>query len=395
MMSVVEPGTAGAGLFARAKDILLKPGATWEVIDREPATIGGLYRSYVMPLAAIPAVATLVGFLVFGMGVPGLVTFRPNPVWLVVQSLISYGLTLAMCYVLALVIEALAPNFGGVKDRVQAFKVAAYAPTAAWVAGIFGLVPMLGILALVGALYSLFLLHKGLPKLMKTPEDKALPYTAVVIVVAIVIALVMSAITGSVMAMTGALNPTSMGAMSGTVKVPGGTMDLGKLEEASKRMEAAAKQAEAGTTTVADPEALKAYLPASVAGFTRDEVSASSSGAAGIQGSEAEARYTKGEARLRLQVTDLGAAGALAGMASAFNVKSSKETATGYEKVGMVGGRMTQESYDRSAKSGEYSVLVGERFMVQASGDGVSMDELKAAVEAVGPARLESLAKAG
>jgi hypothetical protein len=46
-------------------------------------------------------------------------------------------------------------------------------------------------------------------------------------------------------------------------------------------------------------------------------------------------------------------------MASAFNVKSSKETATGYEKVGMVGGRMTQESYDRQARSGEYSVLVG------------------------------------
>ena len=81
-------------------------------------------------------------------------------------------------------------------------------------------------------------------------------------------------------------------------------------------------------------------------------------------------------------------------MASAFNVKSSKETATGYEKVGMVGGRMTQENYDRQSRSGEYSVLVADRFMVSAKGDGVTMDELKAAVSSIDQGRLEGLAKA-
>lgn len=395
-MSVVEPGSASSGLVARVKDILLKPTETWDVIDREPATIGGLYTGYVMILAAIPAVAGLIGVLVFGIGGFG-ITFRPSPVWLVVQALLTYGLSLAMVYVMALIIENLAPNFGGTKDRMQAFKVAAYAPTASWVAGIFSLLPALAVVALLGGLYSLFLLYKGLPKLMKTPEDKALPYTAVVIVVAIVVSIVIAMVTGSVMALSGAMNPAAgIGSMSGTVKVPGGgEMDLAKLEAASKAMEAAAKRAESGESVATDPEALKAYLPASVAGFTREEISASSGGAAGIEGSEAEGRYAKGEASLRLQVTDLGAAGALAGMASAFNVKSSKETATGYEKVGMVGGRMTQENYDRQARSGEYSVLVGERFMVQASGDGVSMEDLKAAVGAVDQGRLEGLAKAG
>jgi len=395
-MSVVEPGSASAGLVARVKGLLLKPTETWDVIDREPATIGGLYSGYVMILAAIPAVAGLIGMLVFGIGGFG-ITIRPSPVWLVVQAIITYGLSLAMVYVMALIIETLAPNFGGTKDRIQAFKVAAYAPTASWVAGIFGLIPALAVVALLGGLYSLFLLYKGLPKLMKTPEDKALPYTAVVIVVAIVVSIVIGLVTSSVMALSGAMNPTAaIGSMSGTVKVPGGgEMDLAKLEAAGKRMEEAAKRAEAGEATATDPEALKAYLPASVAGFTREELSASSGGAGGYQGSAAEGSYTKGDARLTLQVTDLGAAGALAGMASAFNVNSSKETGSGYEKVGMVGGRMTQESYDRHAKSGEYSVLVGERFMVQATGDGVSMDDLKAAVGAVDKGRLEGLAKAG
>lgn len=149
-MSVVEPGSASAGLVARVKGILFKPTETWDEIDREQPSIGGLYTSYVMPLAAIPVVCSLVGMLVFGVGGFG-ITIRPSPVWLVVQAVVNYGLSLAMVYVMALIIETLAPNFGGTKDRIQAFKLAAYAPTASWVAGVFGLIPALGVIALLGA----------------------------------------------------------------------------------------------------------------------------------------------------------------------------------------------------------------------------------------------------
>ena len=390
-MSVVEPGTAGAGLIGRVKDILTKPAATWDVIDGERPSVGSLYTGYVMPLAAIPAVAQAIGMTVFGAGAFGIVV-KWSPVTAIVQAILTFVLSLVVVYVLALVIEALAPNFGGTKDRIQALKVAAYSYTAAWVAGIFAIFPMISLLALLGGLYSLFLLYLGLPKLMKTPEDKALPYTAVVVLVAIVVSFIIAMVMGSVAMMTGAgANALGAAQVSGTVKLPGGegSVDLGKLQAAAKALESG----EAGPVT--DPDSLKAYLPASVAGFTRGDVSASSGGAAGIEGSEAEAEYARGDATLRLQVTDLGQAGALAGLAGSFKVKSSKETATGYEKMGVVNGRMTQESYDREAKSGEYSVLVGERFMVHARGDGVTMDELKAAVNAVGLPRLEAAAKAG
>jgi hypothetical protein len=182
---------------------------------------------------------------------------------------------------------------------------------------------------------------------------------------------------------------------SATVNLPGhGSVNIGDLEAASKRAEAAAAQIQSGKTVPAtDLEVLKAYLPASIAGFTRTEVSASGGGAGGVEGSSAEGAYAKGEANFRLAVTDMGAAGAMAGMATAFNIKGSKETATGYEKVGKVDGRMTTESYDRSSHHGEYSVLVGDRFMVAATGDNVSIDDLKSAVQAIGPARLEGLSK--
>jgi hypothetical protein len=112
-----------------------------------------------------------------------------------VQLILSYVLSLASVYVLALIIDALAPNFGGQKNFMQAFKVAAFAPTASWLAGIFYIIPVLSILALVG-LYSLYLLYTGLPRLMKTPDDKAVPYTVVVIIVAIVLAIVVGALAG-------------------------------------------------------------------------------------------------------------------------------------------------------------------------------------------------------
>ena len=405
-MSISDPRIAHAGLIARVKALLLQPTATWDTIDGEAATIGGLYRGYVIPLTAIPAACTFIGLLVFGYG--GLAfSFRPSPIWLGVQLVVGYALSLAMVFVLALVIEALAPNFGGIKDRTQAFKVAAYAPTASWVAGVFSLLPALGIIGLLGGLYALYTLYKGLPKLMKAPQDKAGPYFAVVLVVAVVVYIVIGAITGAVMmagmggpfgpfgAGRSALGAASSDRLSGTVAVPGaGSIDLAKLQAASERAQLAAKQAQSGTVPAAvDPSVLKDLLPATVGGFARTDVSAASGGAGGTQASSAEATYTQGDQNLHLEVTDLGNASALVGMASAFNVNSSKQTATGYEKVGKVNGQMTVENYDTASRHGEFSVIVGERFSVKATGDKVTMDSLKAAVNAIPASRLEGLGK--
>ncbi len=72
--------------------------------------------------------------------------------------------------------------------------------TAAWVVGIFSLIPMLGILGLLGGLYSLYLLYLGLPVLMKAPPEKALAYTAVVILCGIVLSVIVSWASGMMLA---------------------------------------------------------------------------------------------------------------------------------------------------------------------------------------------------
>src|SRR5690606_13016880 len=130
-------------LVARGKGILLAPKAEWPVIAGEPATVKGLYTGYAMILAAIPAVfgfikGSFIGHSLFGVTVP-----TPIAAGLV-GMVVGYALGLAMLYVVALVVNALAPSFGGEKDQVQALKTVASAWTASWVAGIANIVPWIG-----------------------------------------------------------------------------------------------------------------------------------------------------------------------------------------------------------------------------------------------------------
>ena len=182
------------GLVDRVKAILLRPKEEWLRIDLEPATIPGLYRSYVLPLAAIGPVCSALGALLFGYGALGFV-YRPSIISVLSSAIVSYVVTLVMVYVVALIIDALAPTFNGTRNREQAFKVAAYSSTASWIGGVFGLIPQLSILGTLAALYSLYLLYLGLPILMKVSKDKAIAYVALIAVAAIVLGIIVGAIT--------------------------------------------------------------------------------------------------------------------------------------------------------------------------------------------------------
>jgi hypothetical protein len=164
------------------------------VIDAEQASVGSLYTGYILPLAAIGPVATIIGWSVFGMRIPFVGSYRVPISYGVRNAVVTYALGLVGVFVLGLIIDALAPTFGGQKNQIQGLKVAAYSYTAAWVAGVFYLIPALAILGLLASLYSLYLLYLGLPVLMKAPQDKAISYTGVVILVAIVLWVVIGAV---------------------------------------------------------------------------------------------------------------------------------------------------------------------------------------------------------
>lgn len=187
-----SPPGVSPSLVDRVKNLLMAPKTEWPKIDAEPATVQGLFTGYVMILAAIPAIAMAIMFFLFmprGVVVAGMgVSFGITTTSIIAAALITYVLSLVSVYVMGLIIDGLAPSFGSTKDQMKAMKVAAYYPTAAWVAGALLIIPGIGALAaLVGGIYSLYLLYIGLPVLMRTPADKQVPYFVVTLIVAIIV----------------------------------------------------------------------------------------------------------------------------------------------------------------------------------------------------------------
>ncbi|HMF25080.1 MAG TPA: Yip1 family protein [Pseudolabrys sp.] len=168
-------------LVERVKGILLQPKAEWPAIGREPGNAGYLFPNYVAIVAAIPPVCALIGGSIIGQG-----GYRIGIGAGILAALLTYVLEFVGVFVVAYVIDFLAGTFGAQKNFDNAMRVSAYTPTAAWVAGVFNLIPVLAFLSILG-LYSVYLLYTGIDSLMKPAADKALVYTIAVIVCAIIV----------------------------------------------------------------------------------------------------------------------------------------------------------------------------------------------------------------
>jgi hypothetical protein len=188
-------------LVERAKNILLQPKQEWNTIAAETTDVKTLYTGYIMILAAIPAIAGIIGSAVLG-SMFGSVGVKIGLGFSVVGAIVGYVLALGMVYVMALVADALAGSFDGEKDFMQSLKLMAYSSTAAWVGGIFAIIPGLGgILTLLCALYGLYILYLGAAPMKKVPEAKAVGYTVVLVIAYIVVYFIIGAITTAVVMM--------------------------------------------------------------------------------------------------------------------------------------------------------------------------------------------------
>jgi hypothetical protein len=418
---------ATSNIVARAKSILLTPRSEWPVIAAEPQTVRGLYSGYIIILAAIPAVILFLSYSLIGVSVPFLGSYRVGITSALTTAIVSYVLSLVGIYVLALIVDALAPTFGGEKNQVQALKVVAYSYTASWIASIIGILPGLGLLAaLAGAVYGIYLLNMGLPFAMKCPQDKAVGYTAVTVVVAIVVGFVLSLAIGSVGRYGYGFGPppvsfSAPGAGDSAGTFAGGSTGAAlqgwakNVDNASRQIDAAQKSGDAnaqanamgqmlgaalgngGKVESLAPERIKPFAPDSLGDLKRTQLTSERNAAMGVQISKATAVYSDGASHnLNLEITDTGTLKGLVGFANGWaGVEQDSETGTGYEKTYKSGGHLVHEKWDNRNHYGEYGVIVGERFSVTVSGSAANIDELKGAIGNINLAGLEALKNEG
>lgn len=184
-------------LVERVKNILLSPVTEWETIKGETHTVSELFMQYAMILAAIPALAGLIGFSFIGYSF-GLGTFRLPIGYGLTYCVLTYVFSLVGVYILAMIIDLLSPNFGASKDMDAALKIAVFSMTPAWVGGIFLIIPSLSIIAMIAGLYGLYLLYLGIKQLKDVPPDKLMTFFIVTIVVAIVIQVIINAVVHAI-----------------------------------------------------------------------------------------------------------------------------------------------------------------------------------------------------
>jgi uncharacterized membrane protein len=400
----------------RIKNILLTPKTEWAAIAPESSTTAELMKYYVAPLAGVAAVCGFIGTSIVGFSVPVLGTMRTPIMEGIGITLVSFLLAFVGVYILSLVIDGLAPTFGGQKNHAQALKVAVYSYTPAWIAGVLQIFPGLTILGALLSLYGLYLLYLGLPRLMNNPQEKSVGYTAVVVICAILIGYAIALVSGLFAGVTGALQSDRAPATAAFEKnSPMGKLeDFGKkMDEVNQKMEAAQKSGDPQAQVKAameglgaaigggkrfDPVAidqLKPLLPESFVGLPRKNQSAERGGIAGLETASAEADYGDGGGRrAKLEITDTGGAAGLMGLAG-WMAQGERESDHSRERTRKEGDRLVHERVSTSGGENEFSLTLGNRFLVQASGYGVGIDELKSAVAALDLGKLEAMKDVG
>lgn len=409
-------------LLSRIQNILLRPHATWLEIEQEQTSISQLYTQYFMILALIPAVCHFIGMSIIGFGAYGVTMHVPIMAG-ILSLILSYILSLVGVYVLALIINFFAPKFGGVANPLNAMKVAVYSMTAAMVGGVFGILPLLGILGLAAGLYSIYLLYSGLPVLMKSNPDKSVAYTAVVFISAIILGILIGFICSlllprsplglpqegiSVTTSQGAvnINPQDQGQVA--ITTPNGTvkLDTNALEAASQKMKAAHNPQDAaaamgammgamngkdGPVDALPPDTLKSMLPETLANLPRTDVSATKNAAMGMNVSGADARYqTTGQpTSIHVKLQDMGAA---TGMLQAFagSVEGSSDSATSSERQWKENDRAMQEKYQKDGSQSEIRAVLKNGLIVEVQGN-VPIEQVRSAFGQLNISGLEAL----
>jgi hypothetical protein len=412
-------------LVTRAKNICLTPNTEWPVIAAEATPPGTLITEYVVPLAAVTAVAGFIGGSIIGTSLGFLGSYRTPITTGLIFAVVAFIMMIVGCFVVAFVVNALAPTFGGEKNSNQALKVVVYSYTPAFIAGVLRIMPIMGaLLGFLAALYGLYLLYLGLPKLMKVPQEKSIAYTIVVVVCTIVLYGVVTLASGIVIG--GAALGTGMmgGGLSGRSSSSdvqfdknsplGKLQDLGnKLEQSNKKMEAAEKAGDTNAQAAAaidalgtllgggkrvDPigiDDLKPFVPDTFAGLSRKSSNVAKNGMAGIMVSKAEATYGDGASKnVRLEITDTGGMSGMVGFVSWMGMTEEKDNEYSSERTRKVNGRFVHEKISKNGGDNQFGIVLGDRFIVEASGN-VTPDQLRSALDGLDLAKLESMKGSG
>jgi hypothetical protein len=180
-----------------------------------------------------------------------------------------------------------------------------------------------------------------------------------------------------------------------------------KMEQAQKSGDTAAGTAAAfeglgailGGGTRVDPvsiDQLKPLVPDQFAGLARRSSNAERNGVAGIMVSKAEATYGDGAGHsATLEITDSGGANGLLGLAAWASLQGERDNDQFSERTERVGDRLVHQRMSKTGGRHEYNIVIGDRFIITAEGNGIEFEALRNAVSDLDLQKLEAMKDSG
>jgi hypothetical protein len=298
------PASAGAAaLMQRILNITLKPKAEWPVIAAEPPSLSRVIVGCVLPLAAIQAVLSFLHMAVIGVSVPFAGSIRMPMASSLTAALMGFVFALIGVFIFAVIVNLWAPFFTGRRSLGEALKVAAYAGVPAWLGAFLGILPLGTLLGLLAALYAIYVLYLGLPVVMRAPRERAVGYTAAVILSGILLGIVLGALGAASggFARFGMMRPSAEARADQGAAITGnilgnilGTDDKGKaaLGQALGNLARAGQQMERDNPTAAAP----AQTPAEAAAQAQQAANQTGNMVGGMLGTDQQGRSALGAA---------------------------------------------------------------------------------------------------
>ena len=320
-------------LFRRVRGMLMAPAAEWRrIAEEEPAA---LVKGYVAPLAALAAAAgVLAGLIAQGF------TLGATWSWLLIAAALHVAFAVLGVMLVSRLASALAPRFGGERNAGRARQLAAYASTAALVAGLTVVIPVVWpLLLMAGFVYSAILFGMGVRPLLGVPEERVPTFALSVVGLTALIAAVAAMIVGPLLdrgreALEAVTPPIATSAA--TTAAPRPEAQLSEVERVLARL----ALAEAGRAPV-DPVRLQEQLPQTLPGSFA--LSAASSGA--VQGlPQAHGLYSDGAGSMSIQIVHLRGVSDVAAAAAVLDV--AEPAAGGNVRRNQVDGRLFIEGVD-------------------------------------------------
>jgi hypothetical protein len=364
-------------LIARAKGLLLSPSAEWDAIAGESDSPRRLVGGFLLPMAAIPAMATFFGLAVVGVR-NGEETFRVPAAAALGFAACVLGAGLAGVFALAFLLNMLAPSFGAARDWRKALKLSAYSATAVLASGAGAIVPMLGVLVLIGGGYSLYLLYLGAPRLVGPASDSAANYSIASIGAASALMLVAG--------LAGALafaQPSGLLPQSSSLRRFASIL----LNPAAGQLPVAAAQ----HVSVTEDD-LRTLAPPTLNGLRRVSVKVEAADAAGVKAIALDARYETGSRRLGLKIVHSLTLDSVIGFGGPQTSEYDRATDGGYQRRRREGAAIMLENWDEGSGAGAFGRVAGGDFYFLAEGrGGMSIADLRSIVMRYSDEQLDAL----